>query len=265
MAPRLRGSGDVRLAVVVDLRLVLAVRRAEAAQRAAVELPDQRPLVLKHGDGRPPHEPGSARVRAAPRAAPATPRSAALREPAPDAGGRATPQEKNVLSPWKPHSVASFAAGNTTHGDPARFFARRGRSPQGAASERRALGWNLRKSQSRRSGFAVFRARVKEIPRSRKLSAFQDVTNSACGSRRLEFPAGCPSTSTIGTRTSPSAQGAGTQGCSRPFDLSTHQERSSQILWHERFAVRRSAEDRPGGCATLEELALKWYTAGHPI
>ena len=30
----LRDSGDVRLAIVVDLRLVLAVRRAEAAQRA---------------------------------------------------------------------------------------------------------------------------------------------------------------------------------------------------------------------------------------
>ena len=33
-APRLRGSGDDRPAVAVDLRLVLAVQRAEAAQRA---------------------------------------------------------------------------------------------------------------------------------------------------------------------------------------------------------------------------------------
>ena len=68
------------------------------------------------------------------------------------------------------------AAGNATRGDPARFFARRGRSPQGAASGRRALGWNLRKSQSRRSGFAVFRARVKptinfEVQRRRSATA----------------------------------------------------------------------------------------------
>ena len=89
------------------------------SRRVAVEFPDQRPLVLKHGDRRALHEPGSRRARASLRAAP--PRPAALREPAPGAGGRATSQEKNVL--WEPHSVAVFfAVGNTTRGDPVRFF-----------------------------------------------------------------------------------------------------------------------------------------------
>ena len=50
---------------------------------------------------------------------------------------------------------------------------------------RPAVGWNLRKSRSRRGEFAVFRTRigVKKIPPPGKLSAFQDVTNSARGSR----------------------------------------------------------------------------------
>ena len=49
---------------------------------------------------------------------------------------------------------------------------------------RPAVGWNLRKSRSRRGEFAVFRTRigVKKIPHPGKLSAFQDVTNSARGS-----------------------------------------------------------------------------------
>ena len=70
-----------------------------------------------------------------------------------------------VLSPWEPHSVAGLLLAMLPVATPPGFFARRGRSPQGAASGRRALGWNLRKLQSRRSGFAVFRARVKEILR----------------------------------------------------------------------------------------------------
>ena len=81
-------------------------------------------------DGRTLHEPGSA--RAAPRAAPATPRPAALREPAPGAGGRATHRhrpKKRVFCgnlavlrvccwqrcPWRPRQVfcpsRPFAAG----------------------------------------------------------------------------------------------------------------------------------------------------------
>ena len=74
------------------------------ACRVTVEFPDQRLPVLKHGDGRASHEPGSRRARAAPQVTP--PRPAALRKPAPGAGGRATFQEKNVL--WEPRSVAVF-------------------------------------------------------------------------------------------------------------------------------------------------------------
>ena len=69
-------------------------------------------------DGRPLHEPGSA--RAAPRAAPATPRPAALREPAPGAGGRATPQEKSV--PWEPRSVAGLLLATLPVATPPGFF-----------------------------------------------------------------------------------------------------------------------------------------------
>ena len=93
-------------------------------------------LVLKAGDRCAPHEPGSRRARAAPRAAPAT-----LREPAPDAGGRAagrpmkrmfhgylavlwvlTTLPMAIPFPWRPPL--------------ARFFARCGRLPQGTAAGR---------------------------------------------------------------------------------------------------------------------------------
>ena len=107
---------------------------------------------------------------------------------------RQVPEVRQLIDidPGKECSVGTSqccgsAAGNAARGAPARFFARRDRSPQGAASGRRALGWNLRKSQSRRSGFAVFHARAKEIPRPRKLSPFQDVTNSACGSELVQL------------------------------------------------------------------------------
>ena len=118
--------------------------------------------MLKHdaGDRRTPREPGSRRVhaRASLRAAP--PRPAALREPAPGAGGRATPHEK---------SKDCFVAMGTSQCcgflllailPMATHFGQFFLPALGDGIRAAGLGWNLRKRRPRRGGFPVFRTRI---------------------------------------------------------------------------------------------------------